>query len=109
MVTVPTDALSVTGSESGSLKVPVIEAGSPLFTSTETASALTYGFSLPLGSTTSNSESMPFVEWKKMWQWNIHRPRPPPSVVPSIRGRSSRRTLKRRVYPGVTSTLSLNS
>ena len=42
-VTVPTDALSVTGSQSGSLKVPVIEAIWPSFTSTEAPLTLMMG------------------------------------------------------------------
>ena len=49
------------------------------------------GRSLP-SATTTNSEIMPKVAWKKMWQWKTHRPRPPPRVVPSISGRSSSRT-----------------
>ena len=104
-VTEPIEALNVTGSPSGSLKVPVADASCPSLTVTAAVFVLTYGRSLPLGSTTSNSEIMPKLAWKKMWQWNTHRPSPPPAVTPSIFGRSSSRTRYLSVNPG--STLSL--
>ena len=93
----PIDEVSVTGSPSGSKYVPVMVAVSPATTSTDVSSELTCGASLPFAATTSNSEIIPNDAWKKMWQWKTQRPSPPPSVVPSIRKRSSSRTRKRSV------------
>ena len=85
----PTDAVRVTASPSGSANVPVIVAVWPSFTVTAVPFALTYGARCRSGATTSNSEIIPKVAWKKMWQWKTQRPSPPPGVTPSISGRSS--------------------
>ena len=74
VVTLPIDADSVTGSRSGSAYVPWTVTVSPLCADTDVSFALMSGLSLPFGCTTTSSPSIPFVAWKKMWQWKSQRP-----------------------------------
>jgi hypothetical protein len=94
-VTVPADELKVTGSPSGSLKEPVIVPSWSCSIFVVVPATSISGRSLPDGeSTTTSSLSIPFVAWKKMWQWKTQRPSAPPEVVSSGIGRGSSRTRK---------------